>query len=57
MIAPGKDAPCHNCERDIGVIQPKGTEDGEYLYCDAYKKIPYEIACGIAECKKQIKQD
>lgn len=55
MIKPAKNAPCHDCERDIGVKQPKGAEDGEYLYCAAYKKIPYDIACGKAKCEKQIK--
>ena len=57
MISPAKDSPCQNCERDIGVKQPNGTEEGEYLYCAAYKKIPDEIASGTAKCEKQIKQD
>lgn len=57
MIAPAKNSPCQNCERDMGVKQPNGTEEGEYLYCAAYKKIPDEIASGKAKCEKQIKQD
>lgn len=57
MIAPAKKSPCHNCERDIGVKQPNGTEDGEFLYCEAYSKIPEQIAAGKVECKKQIKLD
>ena len=57
MIKPALNSPCENCERNIGVKQPKGNEDGEYLYCDAYKKIPIEIASGKAKCKKQIKED
>lgn len=57
MIAPAIDSPCRNCERDIGVKQPNGTEDGEFLFCEAYSKISEQIATGKAECKKQIKLD
>lgn len=57
MIALAKNAPCHDCERNIGVKQPKGTEEGEYFYCDAYKKIPAQIACGESKCDKQITVD
>ncbi len=57
MIRPALNSPCENCERNIGVKQPKGNEDGEYLYCDAYDKIPLEIATGKAKCEKQIKED
>jgi len=57
MIAPAKNAPCHDCECNIGVKQPKGTEEGEFLYCDAFKKIPLDIASGVKECPKQKKVD
>lgn len=57
MIAPAIDSPCRNCERDIGVKQPNGTEDEEFLFCEAYSKISEQIATGKAECKKQIKLD
>lgn len=57
MIAPAQNSPCLNCERNIGVKQPDGTEQSEYLYCDAFKEIPEQIASGKANCKKQIKYD
>lgn len=57
MIRLAKNSPCENCIRDIGVKQPNGTEQGEHFYCDAYKKIPEEIVCGKAVCKKQIKEE
>lgn len=57
MIRLAKNSPCENCIRDIGVKQPDGTEQTEHFYCDAYKKIPEEIVCGKAVCKKQIKEE
>lgn len=57
MIRLAKDSPCENCVRDIGVKQPNGTEEGEHFYCDAYKRIPDQIACGKAKCNKQIRAD
>ena len=57
MIRLAKGSPCENCIRDMGVKQPNDTEEGEYFYCDAYKRIPDQIACGKAGCKKQITDD
>ena len=57
MIRLAKNSPCENCIRDIGIKQPNGTEQGEHFYCDAYKRIPDDIACGKGRCDKQIKED
>lgn len=57
MIKPARNASCQDCECNIGVKQPNGNENGEYLYCDAYLKIPERIASGKEICNKQIRID
>lgn len=56
MLVLADNSPCNDCQRDIGVRQPNGTEQGEYFYCEAFKKIPGKIAEGKNKCKKQIKE-
>lgn len=57
MIRLASNASCNDCECDIGVKQPNGTEEGEHFCCEAYKRIPDDIAGGKRECKHQKKDD